>query len=116
VADLGFVAWGGVDNFKGAPTISKGHQIYRFRQLIVIREHESSNRINNLNNELGMFIKKYVYRIPMAVIYVQFEISFQGAPNFLQRSVGGDPPPTPIAGSATVFDRMPERKEKNHQC
>jgi len=44
--------------------------------------------------------KKCIHRIPMTVIHVQFEISFQGGTSFSAESRGGQPAPpprTPIA-------------------
>jgi len=44
-----------------------------------------------------MFIIKYVYRIPMGVIHVWFDISLEGAPIIRQRGEGATSPPPSYA-------------------
>jgi len=68
VADLGFAAW----MRGGASRISRGRRKYqggaKFTNLLINCNSLSTSN-NNLNNELRTFIKKYVYRIAIAVTH-----------------------------------------------
>jgi len=86
------------ENFNGVPKFEEG--AIKFTNLV--NKCNSSNRINNLNDELRNVSKNYVYRIPMTVICVGYSLKFRfrGTPDFSAERRGGQPAPTPIAGSA----------------
>jgi len=77
VADLGIAALGGgggTENFKGRHKFQEGVNFVKFTHLVkyYCNSSNTSNRINNLNNELHMFITKT--RIAMAVIHVRLAV------------------------------------------